>query len=224
MDGLDPAISYPHQCTNDAVPVSDYPMQMAGSSPAMTALAVRAVRKKLRPLVLPYGIEPDALAAWMLQSLPVQHSLGVLDRGVENLVPALLLCRISSVLRLPIVAFLHPLAACLMGADGGLAAGAIVEDRSASREAGQERDIRVALLVLQQLGGLGCANADPEAVGLTVTVTSLPFHATSNLHFVSASMLCPFSGSMVATSSNISQDRMSRVVGFIVTGILVVPR
>ena len=32
MDGLDPAISYPHQCPNDAVPVSDYSMQMAGSS------------------------------------------------------------------------------------------------------------------------------------------------------------------------------------------------
>ena len=40
--------------------------------------------------------------------------LGVLDRGVENLAPALLLCRVSSVLRLPIVALLHPLSARLM--------------------------------------------------------------------------------------------------------------
>jgi hypothetical protein len=36
MAGLDPAIGYPHQIANDAIPVSNHPMEMAGSSPAMT--------------------------------------------------------------------------------------------------------------------------------------------------------------------------------------------
>src|ERR1700722_13683417 len=30
--GLDPAIGYPHQIANDAIPVSNHPMEMAGSS------------------------------------------------------------------------------------------------------------------------------------------------------------------------------------------------
>jgi hypothetical protein len=30
MVGLDPAIGYPHQCPNDAIPVSNHPMEMAG--------------------------------------------------------------------------------------------------------------------------------------------------------------------------------------------------
>ena len=38
MAGLDPAIGYPHQFANDAIPVSNHPMEMAGSSPAMTWL------------------------------------------------------------------------------------------------------------------------------------------------------------------------------------------
>ena len=38
MAGLDPAIGYPHQIANDAIPVSNHPMEMAGSSPAMTSL------------------------------------------------------------------------------------------------------------------------------------------------------------------------------------------
>ena len=38
MAGLDPAIGYPHQIANDAIPVSNHPMEMAGSSPAMTWL------------------------------------------------------------------------------------------------------------------------------------------------------------------------------------------
>src|SRR5580704_12486693 len=33
MAGLDPAIGYPHQIANAAIPVSNHPMQMAGSSP-----------------------------------------------------------------------------------------------------------------------------------------------------------------------------------------------
>ena len=36
MDGLDPAIGYPHQIANDAIPVSNHPMTMTGSSPVMT--------------------------------------------------------------------------------------------------------------------------------------------------------------------------------------------
>ena len=38
MAGLDPAIGYPHQIANDAIPVSNHPMEMAGSSLAMTWL------------------------------------------------------------------------------------------------------------------------------------------------------------------------------------------
>ena len=49
MAGLDPAIGYPHQFANDAIPVSNHPMEMAGSNPAMTWL--RAVRQQLGPLV-----------------------------------------------------------------------------------------------------------------------------------------------------------------------------
>jgi hypothetical protein len=36
MDGLDPAIGYPGQIANDAIPVSNHPMEMTGSSPLMT--------------------------------------------------------------------------------------------------------------------------------------------------------------------------------------------
>jgi hypothetical protein len=38
MAGLDPAIGYPQQIANDAIPVSNHPMTMTGSSPAMTGL------------------------------------------------------------------------------------------------------------------------------------------------------------------------------------------
>ena len=44
MAGLDPAISYPHQFTNDAIPVGNHPMKMtglilgSGPSPVMTGL------------------------------------------------------------------------------------------------------------------------------------------------------------------------------------------
>ena len=36
--GLDPAIGYPHQIANDAIAVSNHPMEMAGPSPTMTWL------------------------------------------------------------------------------------------------------------------------------------------------------------------------------------------
>ena len=49
MAGLDPAIGYPHQIANYAIPVSNHPMQMVGSNPAITCL--RAVRQQLGPLV-----------------------------------------------------------------------------------------------------------------------------------------------------------------------------
>ena len=49
--GLDPAIGYPPQFSNDAVPVSNHPMEMTGSSrssPVMTPLdrCVRYVNSK----------------------------------------------------------------------------------------------------------------------------------------------------------------------------------
>jgi hypothetical protein len=46
MAGLDPAIGHPHQFANDPNPVSK-----AGSSPAMTGLAARAVRQQQGRLV-----------------------------------------------------------------------------------------------------------------------------------------------------------------------------
>ena len=33
MSRLVPAIGYPHQCSNDAIPLTNHAMQMAGSSP-----------------------------------------------------------------------------------------------------------------------------------------------------------------------------------------------
>jgi hypothetical protein len=36
MAGLDPAIGYPHQFANDAIPVSNHPMEMARSSQVTT--------------------------------------------------------------------------------------------------------------------------------------------------------------------------------------------
>ena len=38
MAGLDPAIGYPHQFANDAIPLSNHPMQMAWVNLAMTGL------------------------------------------------------------------------------------------------------------------------------------------------------------------------------------------
>ena len=48
MAGLDPAISHPNQIANDAIPVSNHPMTMTGSSPAMTTFdrCVRYVNSK----------------------------------------------------------------------------------------------------------------------------------------------------------------------------------
>ena len=48
MDGLDPAIGYPHQIANDAVPVSNHPTEITGSSPVMTGMdrCVRYVNSK----------------------------------------------------------------------------------------------------------------------------------------------------------------------------------
>ena len=40
MAGLDPAISHPHQIANDAIPVSNHPMEMTGSSQVMTGWIV----------------------------------------------------------------------------------------------------------------------------------------------------------------------------------------
>jgi len=41
MAGLDPAIGYPNQIANDAIPVSNHPMEMVGSSPAAAARRLR---------------------------------------------------------------------------------------------------------------------------------------------------------------------------------------
>jgi hypothetical protein len=34
--GLDPAIGYPQPIANDAIPISNHPVKMTGSSPVMT--------------------------------------------------------------------------------------------------------------------------------------------------------------------------------------------
>jgi hypothetical protein len=48
MAVLDPAIGYPHQFENDAIPLSNHPMQMAGWAPGATRLdrCVRCVTAK----------------------------------------------------------------------------------------------------------------------------------------------------------------------------------
>ena len=59
MAGLDPAISYPHRIANDAIPVSNHPMVMAGTCLDMprhdVAGPFRAVRQSLGPLELVAG-------------------------------------------------------------------------------------------------------------------------------------------------------------------------
>jgi hypothetical protein len=42
--GLDPAISIPHQIANDAIPVSNDPMETAGAYPHMAVLALAIIR------------------------------------------------------------------------------------------------------------------------------------------------------------------------------------
>ena len=50
---INPALGYPRQIVNDAIAVSDHPMEMAGSSPAMTLVGpLRVVRQQLGRLVL----------------------------------------------------------------------------------------------------------------------------------------------------------------------------
>ena len=60
MAGLDPAIGYPHQFANDAIPVSNHPMEMAGlilgSSPRTAMTGLRAARQQLGSLELPTEI------------------------------------------------------------------------------------------------------------------------------------------------------------------------
>ena len=53
MDGLDPAIGYPGQIANDAIPVSNHPMEMTG--PVMTRLdsCARYVNSKGRWYEIP---------------------------------------------------------------------------------------------------------------------------------------------------------------------------
>ena len=50
--GLDPAIGYPHQIANDAIPVSNHPMGMTGSSPVMTGLIVACGTSTARAVLL----------------------------------------------------------------------------------------------------------------------------------------------------------------------------
>ena len=51
MDGLDPAIGYPWQIVNDAIPVSNHPMEMTGPGHDGVG-SLRAVRQQQGPLVL----------------------------------------------------------------------------------------------------------------------------------------------------------------------------
>ena len=48
LAGLDPAIGYPQPIANDAIPISNHPMKMTGSSPVMTGSdhCVRYVNSK----------------------------------------------------------------------------------------------------------------------------------------------------------------------------------
>ena len=48
LAGVDPAIGYPQPIANDAIPISNHPMRMTGSSPVMTGLdhCVRYVNSK----------------------------------------------------------------------------------------------------------------------------------------------------------------------------------
>jgi hypothetical protein len=67
MDGLDPAIGYPHQIANDAISVSNHPMQMAGSSqvePGHDGIgSLRAARQQQGRLVQDAFLVPR-LKAW----------------------------------------------------------------------------------------------------------------------------------------------------------------
>jgi hypothetical protein len=60
MAGLDPAIGYPRQFANDAIPVSNHPMEMAGlilgSSPRTAMTGLHAARQQSGPLELPTEI------------------------------------------------------------------------------------------------------------------------------------------------------------------------
>jgi len=52
MAGLDPAIGYPHQIANDAIPVSNHPMEMAGVEPSDDVIGpMRVARQQLGRLV-----------------------------------------------------------------------------------------------------------------------------------------------------------------------------
>ena len=47
MAGLDPAIGHPYQIANDAIRVSNHPLKMTESSPAMTEIECRFQRRLL---------------------------------------------------------------------------------------------------------------------------------------------------------------------------------
>ena len=78
MAGLDPAIGHPHQCANDAIPVSNYPMEIAGRAGVKPSDDVVgplcAVRQQLGRLVLH---QPPLLLTYSAQrSNPVMTVLG----------------------------------------------------------------------------------------------------------------------------------------------------
>jgi hypothetical protein len=55
MDGLDPAIGYPWQIVNDAIPVNNHPMEMTGPGHDRVG-SLRAVRQQQGPLVLNFDV------------------------------------------------------------------------------------------------------------------------------------------------------------------------
>lgn len=66
MAGLDPAIGYPQQIANDAIPVSNHPIEMTGSSPVMSASredALSARWKSVPGMVAIPEIEGNCVAA-----------------------------------------------------------------------------------------------------------------------------------------------------------------
>ena len=103
MAGLDPAIGYPHQFANDAIPITNHPMQMARPSPAtcvrdlhpaMTWL--RVARQQSGPLVLPTEIVSLSLVPSHCRTLHVRSwrshcaAIGTLNRecaALHNLRP-----------------------------------------------------------------------------------------------------------------------------------------
>ncbi len=106
MEGLDPAIGYPSQIANDAIPVSNHPMEMSGSSPVMTgpyrcALYVNSKGGLALPRIRVFTVEAETRRQRTAEL--AQASQGPLTA----LIPANLECSIAGNANLDLVAFLE---------------------------------------------------------------------------------------------------------------------